>query len=256
MAVPGGGEDLMLIAITMVRDEADVIGTTVRHLLAHDVDHVIVADNLSTDATRGILDELARDTGQVTVLDDLEPGYYQSAKMSRLACQAWERGATWVLPFDADEVWYSPTHDTIAQALKDCPLAIVNAFGFDHIPQPGDQPGIAGMVHRRAHPQRLPKVAFRADPAAVIQMGNHFVTRGGPEGVGPLEYRHFQWRSPEQMARKVRQGKAAYEASDLHQTHGAHWRQLGALDDVGIASEWQALLDSTDLVHDPAPIRA
>lgn len=247
----------MIVAVTMVKDEDDVIGTVIPHLFAHGIDRMIVSDNMSTDDTRDILETLAVDY-DITIIDDHEPGYYQSAKMSRLAVQAWEQGATWVLPFDADELFYSPTHDTIAHALKECDADVVLAWGWDHIPQSADilrLDPMRRMVWRRDHHQTMPKCAFRADPAAVLKMGNHDVVRTGTRLDGPLAYRHYQWRSFEQMTRKVRQGRAAYEVSDLHKSHGAHWRKLGALTDEQLAEVWQALLDSKDLICDPAPVR-
>ena len=53
-------------AVTMVRDEADIIETTVRHMLTQ-VDVVIVADNRSVDGTREIVEQLP-----VHLLDDPE----------------------------------------------------------------------------------------------------------------------------------------------------------------------------------------
>src|SRR5258706_10050034 len=85
----------------LVKDESDVIADTVAHLLSQ-VDEVIVADNLSTDGTRDLLE-----TMPVTVIDDREVGYYQSAKMTKLARLALSHGHEWVVPCDADEVWYS-----------------------------------------------------------------------------------------------------------------------------------------------------
>ena len=102
----------MIVAVTMVRDEADVIGPVLANLYAQGVDHIIAADNLSTDRTRSILEQHDR----LTIIDDPEPGYYQATKMTRLARQAHDMGADWVLPFDADEVWYAEG-GTIAQAL-------------------------------------------------------------------------------------------------------------------------------------------
>ena len=77
---------MAVVAVTMVKNEADVIETTIRHIAAH-VDHVIVADNGSTDGTRELLDELPCE-----VIDDPDPAYYQSRKMSALAdYAAWLR---------------------------------------------------------------------------------------------------------------------------------------------------------------------
>lgn len=39
------------IAVTMVKNEQDIVGPIVEHMISQ-VDHVIVADNLSTDNTR------------------------------------------------------------------------------------------------------------------------------------------------------------------------------------------------------------
>src|SRR4051812_46619587 len=87
----------------MVKDEADVIEGTIRHM-ADEVDQLLVADNGSTDGTRDILVKLALEL-QFTVVDDPDPGYEQSRKMSALAELAASHGATWIVPFDADELW-------------------------------------------------------------------------------------------------------------------------------------------------------
>jgi hypothetical protein len=42
---------MTVVAVSMVRDEEDIVGATVAHMRSQ-VDHVIVADNLSTDRTR------------------------------------------------------------------------------------------------------------------------------------------------------------------------------------------------------------
>jgi glycosyltransferase involved in cell wall biosynthesis len=87
----------------LVKDEADIIGTTVPHLLAS-VDEVIVSDNGSTDRTLLELAEIG--DGRITIFRDEEVGYYQSRKMSALADAARSRGHEWVLPCDADEIWH------------------------------------------------------------------------------------------------------------------------------------------------------
>lgn len=247
---------MTLFGITMVKDEADVIETTLRHHFAEGVEHIIALDHMSTDGTREILKALA-DEFPLSIVDETDPGYWQSEYMSRLASMAWEQGATWVLPFDADEIFYSTVGGTIADALDGFPAETMFCWGWDHLPVlEGDGSPMHRMPWRRADHQQLAKVCFRASPDAVLNMGNHSVIRTGRRAEGALAYRHFQWRNFEQMVRKVRQGKAAYDATDLHETHGAHWRDLGARSTEELGEEWLRLCSPDGLVYDPAPIRS
>ena len=252
----------MLTAVTMVRDEADVIGLVLAHLLAEGVDRIIVADNGSDDGTEDILAAYA-ELHPVTVLEDADPAYRQSEKMTHLANVALEMGADWVLPFDADEVFYTPGW-TLRDWFKRQPddVGVVMARGWDHIATHGDPQlpnPLQSMVHRRAVEQRLSKVAFRAEPEVVVDWGNHDVFHHpGGRTIGGLRYRHFQYRSWSQFQRKVRQGKAAYDAIEggAHQMYGTHWRLLGGLDDESLRARWDALCAEGDLVYDPAPVRS
>jgi hypothetical protein len=245
----------MIAAVAMVRDEEDIVVPVVEQLFAQGVDRIWVADNMSSDKTRPLLEELAA-RYPLTILDDDEAGYYQSDKMSALARRAYDAGATWILPFDADEWWYG-VGGTIAERLAVCDADVVKVYGYDHLAQPfdPDEPNpIVRMGWRRPTTQTWPKVAFRAHPDVYLHMGNHDVEREGRRTTGLLEYRHYQYRSLEQMARKVRQGKAAYEASTVHELHGTHWRTLGGFTDDELQKEWERLLDEQGLLYDPAVI--
>lgn len=244
----------MIVGVAMVRDEEDVIGTVLHHLLEEGVDYLFVADNLSGDATPLILKEMVAAGAPLSVIEDPEPGYRQSEKMTWLATQAWEAGAEWVLPFDADEIWYAPG-STIGEALRLTAAGVVAATGFDHLPRPGSST-IGGMPFRRLEPQRFKKVAFRARADVRVAQGNHSVEHPGRTVTDVLEFRHFQWRTLEQMARKVRQGAAAYLAApEIPVWEGAHWRTLAALTSEQLAAEWDRLCDDDNVVYDPAPIR-
>ena len=263
----------MIVGIAMVKNEQDVLDTVLRHLLAEGVDHLIVADNLSTDNTPLILQDLVTEDEPITVIQDPVLAYNQDVKMSRLARRAYEAGADWVLPFDADEIWYGVDPQTgepcrIADALAqvDDEIQVVRAFGWDHIRRvpedPTEDPDWDPLSQfnpfspwRRQDPQKLAKVAFRAHPDARMHMGNHDVTLPGPSVIGPLAFRHFQYRSAEQRARKLRQGREAYEASDVHPMHGTHWRSGGLKSDDELAAEWAELCSEDGLIFDPAPIR-
>ena len=243
----------MVAAVSMVKDEADIVAVTVGHM-ARQVDLVIVADNGSTDETRQILDRLG-----VKVVIDPEPGYYQSRKMSALALAAAEQGADWVVPFDADEVW-TAQGGHIATELEALPpeAMVAEADVFDHVATGG--PGLSPW--RRPEQLPLRKVACRPRPEMRIAQGNQGVSYPDdphPLSVtGLLEVRHFPHRSPEQMIRKARNGAAAYAASDLSPKYGAHWRQWGELSDeqlreVFFEHYFSADPEADGLAYDPKP---
>lgn len=268
-----------------MKDEEDVAYHVVMHMACEGLDGIIVADNGSTDGTLARLELAAmharRDYGTtVQIEDDPEPGYYQSEKMTGLAQRAVrQHGAEWIIPFDADEVWYAP--HSLRQWLSEMPAAtmIVHAELYNHFVTAVDEKEetplhpnpFKTMVYRQAKPGALPKVAFRWVDGAVIQMGNHGVNM--PEaaanlqnlnGAGGLTIRHFPYRSFDHFKRKAINGAKAYAATDLPETYGAHWRQYGQLlerQGEGALKEvwerWYYFLVPAiaGMVHDPAPFR-
>lgn len=251
--------------ITMVKDEADVIEGTLRHM-ADEVDRLIVADNMSTDGTREILDRLAM-VLPMQVVDDLDPAYYQSLKMTALAKVAASQGATWIVPFDADEVWTAPHHGRIREVLDGLDGAnVAHATLYNHLCTAldvDDPDPFRSMVWRQRDPGALGKVAFRWEPGAVIEQGNHGVWLPSDIYAAPiLQVSHFPYRSAAQFTRKGINGAAAYAHTDLPEDWGAHWRGYGRLaDSLGeqtlgdVFREHFHHLSPIDagLIRDPAP---
>lgn len=258
--------------VTMVRDEADVIAGTVRHLADEGVDGIVVADNRSADDTLAILKDLEVELPcQLVILHDDETAYYQSEKMSSLAAMAASYGADWVIPFDADELWLGPHQ--VAEMLRTSPPddshRVATVELFNHFPSAidpaGDDP-FETIVWRQPQPAPLPKVAFRWEEGAVIHQGNHGVhLPSGRDAIAcTLEIRHFPYRSAEQFERKARNGAEAYAATDMSPEIGAHWRAYGALldrygptalHDVFREHFWALSPVDRGLVYDPAPYR-
>lgn len=233
------------VAVGMVRDEGDVIEGTVLHLLG-EVDRLLIADNRSIDGTRETLTRLAKEHGNVTVIDDLDPAYYQAEKMTGLAAMAasWYPAdhAPWILPFDADEVWTSTTPDPIRITLDGLwragyTTAVADLYDHYTTALDADDPLLhpdpfRSMVWRTATPAALSKVAFRWMPGAQIHQGNHGVTLPTSMldwAVGQLQVDHFPYRTPEQMVHKARNGAEAYALTDLPRDAGLHWRQYGEI---------------------------
>lgn len=222
-----------LWAVSMVKDELDVIGHTIAHLDGQGVAGIIVADNMSTDGTYEALEGLKTDC-ELVITRDREQGYYQSRKMTALVHRAFARGADWVIPFDADELWYNAVGDLHAafdRSRSDCLQAALHNYfptKHDNINEPNP---FLRITHRDLHPAPLPKVAVHAHPNVVIEQGNHDANASAPfrKARSTLEVAHFPWRSPEQYERKIRNGASAYRKTNLPEDVGAHWRQHGTL---------------------------
>jgi glycosyltransferase involved in cell wall biosynthesis len=250
------------IAVSTVRNAADVVGPVVRHMLTQ-VDAVIVADNLSDDGTRDIVDALGCE-----VVDDLEPAHWQGRKMTSLAHKArLEYGADWVVPFDSDEIWYSPfgtIREVCDQAAGE--FTVLTADLYDHVPTDEDDPQqpdpTVRIGWRRRMPNPLHKVAARVLHTLTIHEGNHGADFGPFEArelPGRLIVRHYPYRSPEQFIAKARMGSAALALTTLPEHIGQHWRDYGRLTDDqlrDVFAEHFFAVDPQrrdDLIFDPAP---
>ena len=242
-----------VFGIAIVKDEADIIEQTVTRMLAQ-VDRVLILDNGSTDGTFEILEQL-----DVTLGRDAEPGYYQSRKMTALAARAAGMGAGWVVNFDADECWYSP-FGRIADVLRESSAQVATAALYDHVATCLDPEGapVDRIGWRRREPAELPKVACRAVVPATILQGNHGADYPARVEDGLLVVRHYPYRSVDQFVSKVRNGAAAYAATDLPEHEGQHWRDYGRLLDNGgpdaIAEVFRTWFWTADPAADPTLI--
>src|SRR6266536_1890715 len=94
------------LAMTLlVRDEADVVATSIEYHLRRGVDFVIATDNLSTDGTREILEGYAA-RGTLELIVEEEDSFSQWRWVTRMARRAYELGADWVIHADADEFFW------------------------------------------------------------------------------------------------------------------------------------------------------
>jgi hypothetical protein len=243
--------------VSLMRDEVDVAAYTVEHLLAEGVDRVLVADNGSVDGTGDLLRELGR-THPVAVIDDDLTAYHQGVKMTRLARAAVRAGAAWVVPFDADEMWYSLAGGTLAEALRgtDCDIAVADMW--NHLPDADSDDATEPnpylrMRHRTSDTIGVVKVAFRAHPWARLVPGNHNVRRPGRRAK-ILGIRQVPWRSPEQVERKHRNGVQALDAGGLE--FAEHWRELGTLPSDEMVARVYDDASDTAVTLDPAPYRS
>jgi hypothetical protein len=210
---------MRLVAVSVVKNEADIIEAFVRHTLAW-VDRHLVFDHDSTDGTREILQALQTEGLPLTLFRDDAPGHLQQARsnhLTRLAAEA--HAADWILPLDADELLEGPGRPQLEAALRQAgPAQPVTLPLLDYCPTPEDNPAESNPVLRLRHcrssvsPTRkvfVPR-ALALDRTVAAGKGSHALQRAGttlddqplPEG---WHLAHLAARSPaQQVIRLVR----------------------------------------------------
>ena len=144
--------------------------------------------------------------------------------MTRLAQAARRAGAEWVVPFDADELWFA-TDGLLGDRLRAQRADVLGARLFNAFPT---RAGGWAMDPTTG----LGKVAFRSHPLASVGSGNPRVDRPGrrlEDADAPLRIAHLPWRSFEQFAAaEAGQGAPACGSRPgcSAETTGATWAGL------------------------------
>ena len=236
-------------AVTMVRNESSTLPLIIEHFRQQGMARILVVNHLSTDDTVRSLEKFG---DFVQVAQYTHPAYEQRAVMTLAARFAAECGAHWIIPFDADEIWW-PTHGrTIGELLDSSTADKIPAPHYDFLP-PSNSPEKFSPSHfrlRRLQPNPMPKTAFRAHPKAIVSMGNHWVQRPGNSGNG-LVVAHYPYRTQEQLRKKVKEGASAINELGNSKGLGTHWQRWNAMSDEDFELFWHELQSSDDIVDDP-----
>ncbi|WP_194397264.1 glycosyltransferase family 2 protein [Microbacterium atlanticum] len=241
--------------VCMARNEEDIIEHTVRHMLSQGLAGVIVVDNLSTDATRSVLDRVAADDHRVHVGTDRQVGFHQGGKVSYLSHLAWRAGADWVVPFDADEFWFAEGESVASFLARQTVDAVWCDFRnvYPTVSRRRIELGTPGPVQVERRESRWLRITFRARRWAFVGEGNHALRDSTETPVRGLHMLHFSYRSIEQYSRKVEHGVAALEAAGMDSSIATHWRYWASLNGEERQHLWARYL-SDDGVGADGPI--
>jgi hypothetical protein len=255
---------MKVTAVMVVRNEADILATTVRYHRARGVDEVLIVDNGSSDGTLDVLRRLAG--GDPAVRWSSQPGdFHQADTITGLAGDAHAGGADWVLPTDADEFWWSAEplrsvlerhsslgalhvevitfiqdrsvhrfHPSSLRSMRWRPAAVVA--------EPEARPEVIARRLSFLEMRYPPKYASRASAELTVHAGNHHVDGqpGERQAVDELVILHAAIRSRAQLVSRVEHGRRLTAVATTPD-QGWHVRRLVDVEADGVLDdEWAA----------------
>jgi glycosyltransferase involved in cell wall biosynthesis len=241
---------MKLCGVTMLRNEADIVESFVRHNLTF-LDSLFVVDHGSSDGTPEILAALAAEGLPLEVDRDPSVGYLQSEIMTRAARHAFARhGADFVFAIDGDEFLKVPRRELLESVLATLPHGLHGAMRWQtYVPDFDDaaltsRNVLAGAKRRLAAERHgLHKVivarSFADMPDAVIAVGNHVVLPHAAHVIAEQPVKqakisadvvalgHLPVRSARQLTNKIVIGWLAHCVARRSNADLAfHWREL------------------------------
>jgi glycosyltransferase involved in cell wall biosynthesis len=244
---------MSILGFVLIKNEEDIIETTIRHFLAEELDHIYAIDNLSSDNTPIILNKLAIEfPDKITIIKDNEFAFYQSKKMNKYI-SIYAKENDWIIPFDSDEIWIASKSQTLKSYLNNTIYEVIECPVWDMIPTLylSVKNPILDIKKKKITRQIFPVVAFKYNKKAWLADGNHQVKHFGLRNYGDIEVCHFQYRSFEQFCNKLNNGKKVLDATDLDESTGFHWREGGSLSEEVLWQRWVDLCVYTEIVIDP-----
>lgn len=236
--------------VSLVKNEEDIIFFSLSNSYLIGFRLFVVADNNSDDSTEKEIRRFADAFPEAVVYIVHDPviGYFQAAKtmgLARLAQSVFGGMGyeiEWIFPIDGDEILriFRPDIDLheilTSERAKAANIMVyhwIHGYStqiYQHL-HAGDN--IPALLNKFSGFGKMPvrKVAFRPDPSAYLEVGNHYAVGtvqrrsdfliGAEEGVLMV---HYPIRSIYQIRNKVINGAAALEAGKISEQFGGHWR--------------------------------
>lgn len=205
----------------MIRNEADILEAFVRYHLQI-VDHMIIINHRSVDASGQILHGLLNEGLPIDVLNETSHEQQQARLLTRMMKTALDvHHADWILPLDADEFVSVNKRGYVRDTIAQLPNNVITKMPWrTYVPLPSDDPNEFNVIKRirnrvEAEPLQWCKIViprFLAEKKnSMVSAGNHGFMRRvrgrwkeHPSQVSEqLVVAHFPVRSAQQITTKA-----------------------------------------------------
>ena len=251
---------MKIAGITMVRNEIDVIEFCIEHHLSQGLDYIFICDNGSTDGTLEYLKNKSKIDSRIVLYE--EPGdYHQEKIINYLSGLAYEKDCDWVVPFDADELWFSD--DTLKTNLSNITQASVKIKMQDFVQsseiinlktdtylsvkwrlpdnsQSLDLNNVVSGSRSMIENPSFYKYIVRTSEKLNIFPGAHGFTGQDQSFYEGNEFKayHIPIRSYKALEAKAEQGQRLIDAG-YHESHGWHVQRYAKIKSSGLLkNEW------------------
>lgn len=226
-----------LLGLSVVKNEADIIETMVRHNLQY-LDHMVMIDNGSIDGTIDILNALAAETGRVEVRIDGRAGHMQRRIINDfLRTHALDYEPVQVVLLDGDELICADI-EMFRDTLLTCSSPV--SIGWTtFVPTAQDDLSIFNPALRIEHRRVREQPLFRKTTVPAPFIGNSLVTSGSHalkrSGVAieaasfdEIKIAHYPVRSKNQILTKVLLGHWSIRRRTDSEREGWQWHHIAA----------------------------
>ncbi len=245
----------MIVAVSMIKNSADVIETMIRGnaLVA---DQFVIIDNSSTDNTAKILDGLMNEGFRIDVLNDTSVSPYQKDRVQNAIRYALDKyHPDFILPVDDDEIICSDSeaveYDEVRGFIENLDQNCLYYMNWrNYIPTDEDDPGQICVALREKfclddEPEMTKKVLIPARIASSenfrIGWGGHFAECDDIRDhvlLKDIRLAHYPIRSSVQIASKAIVGWINYLAMpNRNKDLSVHWQVMyRAIKEFGLPS--------------------
>ena len=245
---------MKIIAISMVKNEMDIIESFVRHTLSF-ADELLICDHQSTDATRDILEKLRAEGLPLDIRTEYRAAHVQAEVMSNFLREAAEeRGADLIVPLDADEFLLPKTPGDVRASLEALsPEGVYSVNWQFYVPVGGTEAEFLLTRPLRRVPGEdecfkciVGGAAVRRERLCLVEGSHSAYKRDDPHHWSvPMErfdgtLAHFYWRSEEQFRAKAVVAWMNIAAKySVDAVAGGGYRAISAKAAAGKTPSWQ-----------------